>query len=167
MVIVTTKFKLTKMSSDEINCPFCGSSNGCDHLLASIDLSDSEIHAGYLYTIAESEEPIRLEDPIKEVFLSAFSQKLKKLPFKDSPELVELWKNSSFQSDDPDEPVTFFDSILARFLVARLGKEGAACITHKIDQWCSSTKVCEIFAEDPQEVVSRYFSSLKSELGSV
>ena len=151
----------------EITCPFCGSSNGCDHLVASIDLSDSEIQAGYLYTIAESEEPIRLEYPISESFLSAFTQKLTVLPFKDSPELVELWKNSSFKSDDPDEPVTFFDSILARFLVARLGKEGAVCITHKIDQFCSLTEVCEIFAEDPEAVVARYFRSLKSELGLV
>ena len=151
----------------EIICPFCGSDNGCDHLLASIDFQFSEIQAGYLYTIAESEEPICLEDPIKESFLSAFTQKLSTLPFKDSPALLELWENSSFQPDDPDEPVTLFGAILARFLVARLGNEGAVCITHKIDQCCSLTEVCEIFAEDPEAVVARYFISIKSELGLV
>ena len=149
----------------EITCPFCGYSNGCDHLLASIDFQFYEIQAGYLYTIAESEEPIRLEDPIKEVFRSAFTQKLSVLPFNDSPDLMELWENSSFQPDDPDEAVTLFGAILARFLVARLGKEGAVCFTHKIDQCCSLTEVCEIFAEDPEDVVARYFISLKSELG--
>ena len=149
----------------EIICPFCGSDNGCDHLLASIDFQFCEIQAGYLYTIAESEDPMRLEDPIKEFFLSAFTQKLSVLPFKDSPELMELWENCSFQPDDPDDPVTLFWAILARFLVARLGKEGAVCITHQIDQWCSLTEQCEIFAEDPEAVVAQYFNSLKSELG--
>jgi hypothetical protein len=157
------------MSSDEITCPFCGSGNGCDHHLASIDLGECEIYAGYLDAIGPnwSEEPIRLDDPIREVFLSAFSQKLKKLPFEDSPELMKLWKNSRIRPADPDEPIIILGAILASFLVARLGKAGSICINNRVDQLWSSIEVCELFAENPKEVVCRYFSSLKSELGLV
>ena len=74
----------------------------------------------------------------------------------------QIFTFTGTRMDGPDIDII---ELLARFLVARLEKEGAVCVSHQIDQWCSLTEQCEVFADDPEVVVALYFNSLKSELG--
>jgi|CryBogDrversion2_5_1035270.scaffolds.fasta_scaffold18781_1 hypothetical protein len=145
-----------------VKCPFCGSDNGCDHHVASIDFQFGEIQGGYL----SWEDPDLAIRPIKDAFLAAHVGKLDPAKFGAYQDIADLWAGSEYQPDDEDVPVAVFAPQLYRIVAERLSRAGARSVCHEVDSGPGyTTECCDLFAEDPKQIVIQYVNRLHADLG--
>jgi hypothetical protein len=156
-----TKKKVIETVYDElVPCPFCKSTDSCDHCLACMDFHWGEIEGGFLW---DNEEPAF--GLIRRAFLEAHAQKNKKPPFHQSSDFMKLWKKSTFDPSDEDCPLDIPSSELYPLVAERLCDAGAVRIDQVLNRPCFTFPACNLYAENIDEVLERYEKDLRRDLG--
>ena len=151
---------ISEDNSEKPRCPFCGSTESCDHQLALIDFQFGEVEAGLLWDNPTVEN---WTNQITQAFYSAHKAG-KKPAFSSCRQLMRLWRDSRIV-DDPDEPVELFYPALYRFLADLLREAGAVGTDRELDQGpCWTTVVCDLYAQDAQQVIDKCTQLLQQRL---
>lgn len=150
--------------SDESACPFCGSEDGCEHLLLHIDRTFGECCGGAAYS-RWSEFESALEKHMRDLLERGYRDDLR---FKDS-EVDELWQEtlSYFREGSDEVPV---DNLLLTRLVSETIEEvdGVVSIMYDFEGGPGQSSSMESFyTEDPKGAISDALIDFASRLVTV
>jgi hypothetical protein len=83
---------------EEFLCPFCGSEDECEHLVAAFDHENASIGGGVFFD-RESE----ITDMVRTGFFELLAARGEKIEWQGRDEFDELWADFLSRRDDPDE----------------------------------------------------------------
>jgi hypothetical protein len=107
---------------DEIGCPFCKSTDGCSHLVASFDHENASV-AGGLFFDRESE----ITDMVRAGFCDLFAARGEQADWHGQDAFDELWADFMSRRDDPDEE-PLDPGLVAHLLDELLRDTDAICV---------------------------------------
>jgi hypothetical protein len=148
----------------KIPCPFCGSFDGCDHLLALIDQTFSECSEGYA-----CERYDEFQALIEAAFIRSLRQGTQKWHSRKKDELAELWQYARTAYSSGDEDAALDQYVLTRLIIGLLEAAGGKRYPNSIKSvgapgYCSAWVL--LHAKDPQAVFEGALADLKFRLRS-
>ena len=146
----------------EILCPFCGSPDDCDHLLALIDQTFSECDGGYAF-----ERYHEFRTRIEAAFIRSLREGGHKQRSRRKDELSELWQYARTAYSPGYEDVELDQYVLTRLIIELLEAAGGVRYSGPIDSGGGpgySSALALFHARNPQAVFEAAVANLNLRL---